>query len=283
MDFEALKKPFPREDVEWRVQSSGKKGEKIWALVLAYITNRAIMDRLDEVCGPENWKNQFAPGPLGGVICGISVKIGDEWITKWDGADETDIEKIKGGLSGAMKRAGVQWGIGRYLYDLDSTWAVISPEGKFSAKTKEGTWFKWDAPELPSWALPAKSLLDTAKAEFAKITNWVHLKNHWQKHLPEYEKDPQFIEITQAMERRKEEIEQAELGKDPASTTGSTYITESEIKDLKSLAEDVKADIPAFLGWLKVESFDKIPKGMLWKAIKGLEKKAAEALNKSAA
>lgn len=160
IDFKALSEPFAPDDVEWRIQSSGTKNGKPWALCLAYITNRGIMNRLDEVCGPENWQNEFRPGPLGGVICGISIRVdrgtqGLDWITKWDGSDETDIEKIKGGLSGAMKRAGSQFGIGRYLYNLDATWAVIGDKGQFSAKTKDGTWFKWSPPALPSWALPA--------------------------------------------------------------------------------------------------------------------------------
>ena len=79
--------------------------------VLPYITNRAIMDRLDMVVGPENWKNAFQPSPESGILCGISIRINSEWITKWDGAAQTNYEAVKGGLSGAMKRAAVQWGI----------------------------------------------------------------------------------------------------------------------------------------------------------------------------
>jgi hypothetical protein len=163
MNLEDLKKPFPADDIEWRVQSSGIKDNKPWAMVLAYVTNRAIMDRLDEVCGAERWQNEFTNGPGGGVICGISVHIdvdysegGEtyrEWVTKWDGADKTQIEAVKGGLSGAMKRAGVQWGIGRYLYRLDAAWAVFTPSGKYSAKI-ENKYYKWGPPALPSWALP---------------------------------------------------------------------------------------------------------------------------------
>ena len=155
MNLSELSNKFPASDVEWRVQSSGKtKDGKIWAMVLAYITNRAIMERLDKVCGPESWKNEFKESPAGGVLCGISIKCGDEWVTKWDGAENTAVEAVKGGLSSAMKRAGVQWGIGRYLYSLDVTWANVNPNGKHSGKTKDNTWFKWDAPDLPIWALP---------------------------------------------------------------------------------------------------------------------------------
>ena len=38
------------------------------------------------------------------------------WISKSDGADDSNIEGAKGGLSDAFKRAAVKFGIGRYLY-----------------------------------------------------------------------------------------------------------------------------------------------------------------------
>lgn len=155
MDLSKLKDCFEPNDIEWRLQQCGKTKEgKIWGMALAYVTNRAIMNRLDEVCGPENWKNEFKAAPDGGILCGISIKICDEWVTKWDGAENTDIEAVKGGLSGAMKRAAVQWGIGRYLYKLEESWINANENGAYRGKTKDGTTFKWDAPTLPAWALP---------------------------------------------------------------------------------------------------------------------------------
>ena len=155
MDLSKLKDFFEPNDIEWRLQQCGKtKDGKIWGMALAYVTNRAIMNRLDEVCGPENWKNEFKAAPDGGILCGISIKVGDEWVTKWDGAENTDIEAVKGGLSGAMKRAAVQWGIGRYLYKLGESWINSNENGAYRGKTKDGTIFKWDAPALPAWALP---------------------------------------------------------------------------------------------------------------------------------
>lgn len=154
IDWEALKAPFPAEDIEWRLQSCGKKGDKIWALCLAYVTNRAIMARLDEVLTPAGWQNKFDAGPHGGVICGISVKVDGEWITKWDGAENTQVEAIKGGLSDSMKRAGYQWGIGRYLYKLEEGFAEVCERGKYRGTTKEKVSFRWNPPALPAWALP---------------------------------------------------------------------------------------------------------------------------------
>lgn len=158
-DLAKLKEPFPFEDLEFRLQSCGEKDGKFWGKALAYVTNRAIQNRLDEVVGPENWKNEFCAGPNGGVLCGISIRINNEFITKWDGAENTDIEAVKGGLSGAMKRSAVLWGLGRYLYELEESWAVIDPKGKYTGKTKDGKYFRWNPPALPAWALPAGTLL----------------------------------------------------------------------------------------------------------------------------
>jgi hypothetical protein len=152
--FEKLQEPFSSLDIEWRIQSSGIKNEKPWAMVLAYVTARAIQNRLDDVCGPENWKVDYREGPGGGVLCGISIKINDEWVTKWDGAENTNIEAVKGGISSALKRAGSVWGIGRYLYSLKSYWAVFKEDGEYNSKIENGKWFKWNPPKLPNWALP---------------------------------------------------------------------------------------------------------------------------------
>jgi hypothetical protein len=157
VDLKKLREPFSYADIEWRISQCGMSQQKQpWAKCLAYITNRAIMERLDEVIGVDNWKNEFISID-GGFLCGISLNINGNWITKWDGSQETKVESTKGGISGSMKRAAVQWGMGRYLYGLESNWANIVPDGIYSqsANQKAGTpFFKWNPPELPSWALP---------------------------------------------------------------------------------------------------------------------------------
>ena len=144
MLFARLATPFHPEDIEWRAGATN--ADKSKALALAYITSRAVMDRLDEVVGPQNWRDEYKPGPDGGVICGLSLRIQDEWICKWDGADNTEFEAIKGGLSDAFKRAGYKWGIGRYLYKLENVWVPCEMRGKTIALK--------NTPPLPPWALP---------------------------------------------------------------------------------------------------------------------------------
>lgn len=135
MNLEDLKLPFEPSEIEFRAGATNS--EKTRALALPYIDARLVMDRLDSVCGPENWRDEYQPGPAGGVICGLSLRIGEEWVTKWDGADNTDYEAIKGGLSDALKRAAVKWGIGRYLYALPGVWVSCEQAGK-SVKIDEG-------------------------------------------------------------------------------------------------------------------------------------------------
>jgi hypothetical protein len=52
-----------------------------------------------------------------------------------------------------MKRAAVQWGIGRYLYPLAEEFAQVSERGAHRGKTKQGTDLKWDPPHLPALRL----------------------------------------------------------------------------------------------------------------------------------
>lgn len=139
---EELAKPFAPEDLEWRIQVTTQDKSK--GLAVPYVTNRAIQDRLDDVVGPENWRNDYKPWHKGdkkeAQLCGISIYLEDrkEWLTKWDGAEDTDIEPVKGGLSDSMKRAAVQFGIGRVLYKMNTVWVQIEQKGKsFIIKDQE--------------------------------------------------------------------------------------------------------------------------------------------------
>jgi len=122
MNLEALKAPFDPAAISWRVGST--TGDKSKGMALAYIDARDVQDRLDQVCGVGGWQCRY-PHANGKTVCEIGVRIGDEWIWKADGAGDSDVEAEKGALSDAFKRAAVRWGIGRYLYDLDSPWVAL--------------------------------------------------------------------------------------------------------------------------------------------------------------
>ena len=146
---QALALPFAPEDLEWRLQTTNK--EKTRGLAIPYVTNRAIQNRLDDVVGPDHWYNEYKPWhrfttkvrsernpsefeekEIISQLCGIAIYFEDrkEWVVKWDGAEDTDIEQVKGGLSDSMKRAAVQWGIGRVLYSMNTVWVDIEKQGR---------------------------------------------------------------------------------------------------------------------------------------------------------
>lgn len=132
--WEQLRKPFPANLVRWRVSKTAKN--KTRGLALAYVTARAVQNRLDAVVGPENWERKHKYGPGSEVICQLSICVNGHWITKSDGAGPTNYEEIKGGLSDAFKRAAVNFGIARYLYTLPTKWVNLTDNGNINSKAK---------------------------------------------------------------------------------------------------------------------------------------------------
>lgn len=129
MDFMKLTAPFSDSEIEWRIQKAGiKRDGSPWAIVVPYIDSRAVQRRLDDALGPENWQSKLIPCSKG-MIRELSVRVNNEWITKADGADETDFEAIKGACSKSLVRVAVLWGVGRYLYDTPTCFARFVEKG----------------------------------------------------------------------------------------------------------------------------------------------------------
>lgn len=128
---QALAAPFSNGDIEWRISATTQDKSK--GLAVPYVTNRAIQNRLDSTVGIDGWQNEFKPWKDGKAqLCGISIYFPQQkqWLTKWDGADDSDFESVKGGLSDSMKRAAVEWGVGRYLYGMTQIWVKVVQRGK---------------------------------------------------------------------------------------------------------------------------------------------------------
>ena len=193
-DLKKLAKKFPEEDIEWRIQQCGNNS---WALVVPYITNRAIMQRLDDAVGPGNWKNEFTASPCNtGYQCGISIKIDNEWVTRWDGSElvgSNTIDKVKSTMSSAMKRTGVQWGIGRYLYQFDVGFATVKPVDTrkqtdtnhgfiYHENKKKQEKFQWKPPALEAWALPLSTRdISLYLKMLSEVGNLDELRFAWQQ------------------------------------------------------------------------------------------------------
>jgi len=108
MNLEDLKKEMP---FKWRVQSCNQYGAKC----VAYIDARDVQDMLDSVCGQENWSVSYSEFK-GNLFATIGIKTDKGTTFKSDCGTESNVEKQKGEASDAFKRAGVMWGIGRFLY-----------------------------------------------------------------------------------------------------------------------------------------------------------------------
>lgn len=110
---QALLAPFDNEMIEVR---EGK---------FFYVDARAVQRRLDDVVGPMNWSFTYEVlhAEQGGVV--IKGCLSVFGILKcdagehWRASDRDKIEVFKAAVSDAFKRAAVQFGIGRYLYELE--------------------------------------------------------------------------------------------------------------------------------------------------------------------
>lgn len=235
-----LQAPFEPEDIEWRIQQSGLKNSKPWAMVIPYITNRAIQKRLDDVFGIFGWENVFeqttptitnkktnkkiVQKTVYGWRCGITIHLEGKSVTKWDGAEETDIEPLKGGISNSMKRSAVQLGIGRYLYQLEPVFAICVPVNSRrdcneeypnyqSIKEKNtDAWvnFVWGNPPLPKWALPGIDF-DEFLQSIRKAPGLIELKNIYSDAYRKAQATGNEYNIEsaiQAKDKRKAELEQ---------------------------------------------------------------------------
>lgn len=211
IDLYRLSLPFPRASVHWRVQGKPfERDGKHSAMALAYLDARDVMDRLDEVCGQDRWQSHFEETAKGRIICRISIDTtgqGD-WVTKSDGAGDTDVEGEKGALSDALKRAAVSWGIGRYLYRLDSPWVPC----EVNAKT--GGWKRWS--EDP-WTKVKEASQDPSPDEvvtvvyaIASIADQGGLQAYWRDLYTKARHIADHPVVYAAKERRKAELQPKE-------------------------------------------------------------------------
>lgn len=208
MNLQDLKAPLPT--IHWRAQSLTRDGTK--AMALAYMDARDVMDRLDTVCGPENWQDSYVESAKGRVICTISIRVGDTWVSKSDGAGDTAVEGEKGGISDAFKRAAVKWGIGRYLYDMPTPWAeceTYERNGKkvFSKWTQSG-WrtlkaIEGDKPSIAESVTEPKLPADVtdliAKVQEAKTLD--ELQALWKKQGASFQETPHKAIVNDAFNK----------------------------------------------------------------------------------
>ena len=143
---ERLTRPFNEKDLKFFPVAMSRDGKT--AKVGSYIDARAVEDRLDEEVGPGNWQTSYRcidPADKA-VECTLSIRIDGEWAGKADvgypneakDADNPDKEPWKAAYSDALKRAAVQWGIGRYIYslELERDWLPVDQFRKFTEQPR---------------------------------------------------------------------------------------------------------------------------------------------------
>lgn len=130
MSEKTLSRPLDRSEIDFRVGSVIKSGEKCYATILAYKDARVDMKLLDEVFGCLCWQTRYERDSKGVLQCGIGVynPAIKDWVWKWSNGSESNAEAEKGEYSDAFKRAGFMWGIGRHLYDEGEIFIELKPE-----------------------------------------------------------------------------------------------------------------------------------------------------------
>jgi hypothetical protein len=178
-----FKEPFNPALINWVVKAtkSGRRGKQ--GLVLPYADARAYTDRLDELVTTAGWTDEYSVQVVEGfdrkrkgadkavasakvlVVCrltifglGVHSGTGECW------ADDDNV--LTSADAQAFKRACSDFGIGRYLYDIDGQWVDLD-ERERPAST----------PHLPEWAIPKSQRLKngttvrSAKSNAAKTEN----------------------------------------------------------------------------------------------------------------
>lgn len=125
-----LAAPFDPETVEGR-PATGKGGANAKVRLVAYISASSVMERLDAVCGAGGWSFQLEPV----VVEGGELRVARGRLTLFGLAKDglgtaTNWEPSKGCASDALKRAGVMFGIGRYLASIPQVSCQLDGDGQ---------------------------------------------------------------------------------------------------------------------------------------------------------
>lgn len=170
-----LKKPIPH---SWRVQSYSKN--KPVATVMAYIDQRDLMDVLDAYC-EYGWQKKYEE-VAGNLFCSIGINMPDG-TTQWrsDCGVESNQDAEKGRASDAAKRAGVNWGVGRFLYDMKIQYVTTNA--------------KKDAGNYPH-------CIDEQGKQIWGLTEYINNKNPNAPKAPVQIKEPTTEEKTSMMQGR---------------------------------------------------------------------------------
>lgn len=125
-----LARPFPPHYVELKPGKLTKDQSK--ARSMAYADARAYMDRLDQVMGVGGWSSSRTMLQNSGtqVAIEVHIRIGGTTHSGVGHAPMTDGNSWTVADAQALKRACVEYGLGRYLYGLAVLWLPYDVQKK---------------------------------------------------------------------------------------------------------------------------------------------------------
>jgi hypothetical protein len=168
--YKLLNEPFDPADIKWKPQTVNYS--KKTAMAIAHADPRAYTDRLNEVLGPDGWSQEFTftvtpfvkfikgkkayketpatedktvAGNKVLCICRLTIPSVGTHSSTGD-CDASDENAATSAEAQAFKRACVQFGLGRYLYDL--------PKITVPFDYDKGGFIAGQEPQLPDWAIP---------------------------------------------------------------------------------------------------------------------------------
>lgn len=167
-----LRRPFTKEAIRWKVQTQYPKDNPTFALVVAYIDARLVVERLNHVI--PDWSDSYelvatGQGEQGAkqMRCDLTVA----GITRTDVGKGTGPEAMKAAFSDSLKRAAVKFGVGVSVYAIPiqkmqcgvgpGKLPVKGPDGKKTARIED--------PQLRHLAAAYESWLnETGRANFGE-------------------------------------------------------------------------------------------------------------------
>ena len=157
----ALSAPLTANEIDWFIKANPKDEKDPWSVIVPYVSNQGVIDRLNDVCGL-NWSVQYGKPCVDGVNGVINVEcfitvygvtrshVGSEPMDKKENA-------LKGAYSDALRNCGRMWGIGRELKSFPRVMCKVRPGG--------GNWWIVDEAHediaLVSAAIIAKQAIPT--------------------------------------------------------------------------------------------------------------------------
>ena len=185
VDIESqLKAPFALDDIDFLPKGKVERDGKTLCMALPYADPRVYQDRLNSVAYGE-WSTPAPVVLVAGnkLICYVTVIVCG--VPHTDVGEATNNEENTGteAFAQGFKRACSQFGLGRYLYDLEKEWVPFNPQkkqidldkaGKSAIVRKMYQKAGIAVPGQPKQAAPAAveaptSMLQEVKATFLKL------------------------------------------------------------------------------------------------------------------